>query len=133
VLDYPVLLGRALLVLGLGLEGRDPTRSLEALPEAASCFDGAGALWRRERTLTLLRGLGKAGRRAAGAALGAPALTSREREVARLAAQRLTAAEIAEQLFISRRTVETHLASVYTKLGVNSRAQLARKLAEAGN
>ena len=129
-LDYPVLLGRALLVLGLGLEGRDPARSLEALQEAASCFDGAGALWRRERTLTLLRGLGKAGRRAAGAALGAPALTSREREVARLAAQRLTAAEIAEQLFISRRTVETHLASVYTKLGVNSRAQLARKLAD---
>ncbi|MGH8973459.1 MAG: ATP-binding protein [Acidimicrobiia bacterium] len=129
-LDYPVLLGRALMVLGLGLEGRDPSRSLAALQEATSCFDATGSVWRRDRTLTLLRGLGKAGRRAAGAALGAPALTSREREVARLAARRLTAAEIADQLFISRRTVETHLASVYTKLGVNSRAQLARKLAD---
>jgi DNA-binding CsgD family transcriptional regulator len=62
--------------------------------------------------------------------VGASGLTSREREVAQLAAERLTAQEIAERLFISRRTVETHLARVYAKLGVASKSELARRLAE---
>jgi DNA-binding CsgD family transcriptional regulator len=77
-----------------------------------------------------LRGSGRAGRRAAAEGLGPEALTARELEIARSAAQRLTAQEIADRLFISRRTVEGHLASVYTKLGVSSRAELARKLDE---
>jgi DNA-binding CsgD family transcriptional regulator len=45
-------------------------------------------------------------------------LSRREREVARLAVQGLTARQIGEELFISQRTVETHLTSVYAKLGV---------------
>jgi DNA-binding CsgD family transcriptional regulator len=77
-----------------------------------------------------LRSSGAAGRRAADAAVGASGLTTREREVARLAAQRLTAQEIADRLFISRRTVETHLARVYTKLGVASKSELADRLAD---
>jgi DNA-binding CsgD family transcriptional regulator len=63
-------------------------------------------------------------------ALGARSITGRELEVARLGANRLSSAEIAARLFISHRTVETHLASVYTKLQVNSRSGLADKLAE---
>jgi DNA-binding CsgD family transcriptional regulator len=47
----------------------------------------------------------------------------------RLAAEGLTNAEIGERLFISRRTVETHLSHVFGKVGVSSRVQLA---AEAG-
>lgn len=52
------------------------------------------------------------------------ALTRREREVAELAADRLTAAQIAERLGLSPRTVENHLQRVYAKLGVAGRAEL---------
>ncbi|HMX66357.1 MAG TPA: helix-turn-helix transcriptional regulator, partial [Microthrixaceae bacterium] len=55
-------------------------------------------------------------------------LTRREREVAILAADGLAAREIGERLYVSRRTVESHLARVYTKLGIGSRAELASLL-----
>jgi DNA-binding CsgD family transcriptional regulator len=53
-------------------------------------------------------------------------LTKRELEVARMAAEGYTAAEVGRRLFIGDRTVESHLASVYSKLGINSRLQLIR-------
>jgi len=53
-------------------------------------------------------------------------LTRREREVCTLLAYGHTNAEIAEQLAISDRTVETHRANIMTKLGVKSRAELVR-------
>ncbi|GAA3972840.1 LuxR family transcriptional regulator [Actinomadura viridis] len=56
----------------------------------------------------------------------AAGLTAQELRVARLAADRLTNREIAAQLLISPRTVGHHLANVYTKLGIASRADLAR-------
>ncbi len=64
------------------------------------------------------------------ASLGGGAhLSQREREVALLAARRLTSKEIAEQLFVSTRTVENHLQRVYTKLGIKGRGELAERLA----
>lgn len=129
-LPYPALIARAELVLGLAREGRDPALSVARLTRAAERYDSMGATWRRDRALARLKGLGRAGRRAAEATMGARAITSRELEVARLAARRLSAAEIAAQLCISRRTVETHLASVYAKVGINSRGELADRLAE---
>ncbi|MFJ9455354.1 LuxR C-terminal-related transcriptional regulator [Kitasatospora sp. NPDC101447] len=57
---------------------------------------------------------------------GLTGLSAREREVAELAAQGLSSRRIAEHLVLSPRTVETHLGSVYRKLGVASRAALAR-------
>jgi DNA-binding CsgD family transcriptional regulator len=65
---------------------------------------------------------------AAGSAFGAGVLTVREREVAALAVEGLTAREIGEQLFIGERTVETHLAHCYAKLGVGSKRELIRLL-----
>ncbi|MET8509354.1 helix-turn-helix transcriptional regulator [Streptomyces sp. NPDC004787] len=53
------------------------------------------------------------------------ALSVREREVAELAARRMTSKEIAERLVLSTRTVDNHLQRIYTKLGVTSRRQLA--------
>ncbi|GLY97399.1 LuxR family transcriptional regulator [Actinoplanes sp. NBRC 103695] len=57
-----------------------------------------------------------------------PALTTRERQVAELAADGAKSREIADQLFLSPRTVENHLQRVYAKLGVNGRVELAPAL-----
>ncbi len=53
-------------------------------------------------------------------------LTAREVEVLRLAARGLTDTQVAEQLVISPRTVNFHLTSIYSKLGVSSRAAATR-------
>ena len=66
------------------------------------------------------------------ATFGVDALSRREREVALLASRGETAAQIAEKLVISERTVESHLASVYAKLGVRSKVELIRRAAEFG-
>ena len=59
-------------------------------------------------------------------------LTSREVEVLGLVATGMTSAQIAEELFLSTRTVETHLTSIYHKLGVSSRAGATRLALEHG-
>ena len=55
---------------------------------------------------------------------GPDALTASEARIARIAAQGLTNTEIAQSLFISRKTVEKHLANTYRKLRITSRSQL---------
>ena len=59
-------------------------------------------------------------------------LTQREVEVLRLVARGMTDAEIAEELFISPRTVSQHLRNAYNKLGVNNRAEATRVVVEQG-
>jgi DNA-binding CsgD family transcriptional regulator/tetratricopeptide (TPR) repeat protein len=129
---YGILHGRALEILGRALVDVDRDAALAALRDAGSTFDAAHATWRRDRCLDRLRELGGRGRRAAGGVLGLTALTTREREVARLAARRLTHREIAAVLFISERTVQGHLMNVYAKLGVGSKHEFARRAEEFG-
>jgi DNA-binding CsgD family transcriptional regulator len=118
---------RALEACGRSLADAD---RVDALRRAALAFDACGAVWRRDRTHQRLRSLGARGWKAVAAAGGPASLSRRERQVARLAAEGRTASEIAEQLFISKRTVESHLAHVYAKLGVRSRLDLVRRASE---
>jgi DNA-binding CsgD family transcriptional regulator len=122
-------LGRAHYALGRAVERPE---AVSALQRAAAILGECGSSWRRQRALDDLRRLGSAGRRAAAAALGPGSLTRREREVARLAATGMSAREIAGSLFVGERTVESHLASVYAKLGVDSKLQLVRRAGELG-
>ncbi|MGY4769743.1 AAA family ATPase [Kribbella sp. CWNU-51] len=62
---------------------------------------------------------------------GSPVLTTQEREIAVLAAAGLTNKEIGERLFLSHRTVSTHLYRIFPKLGVATRAALRDALAAA--
>ena len=77
------------------------------------------------RKMHLLRELARLGTKRA----GGPGLTSAERQVADLVAAGRTNREVASDLYMGMRTVEAHLSSIYRKLGVRSRMQVA---AEAG-
>jgi DNA-binding CsgD family transcriptional regulator len=57
-------------------------------------------------------------------------LTVSERRVAKLAADGLSNPEIAQALFVTRKTVETHLGRAYRKLGISGRGELANALGE---
>ena len=63
--------------------------------------------------------------------LGYHSLTQREDEIAVMAARGASNTEIARRLVLSVRTVETHLAHVYDKLGINSRGALHDAMAAA--
>jgi DNA-binding CsgD family transcriptional regulator len=65
------------------------------------------------------------------AAGGVTALTERELQVARLIVDRRTNAEIAAELFLSRKTVETHIRNLFHKLEVSSRVDVARAVERA--
>ncbi|MFE3448776.1 ATP-binding protein [Nonomuraea sp. NPDC059194] len=107
---------------GARLAMGDRTAAAAALAEAAERFAALGATRDAARCRHELRGFGVATpavrRRAAGL------LSPREREVARLVALGRTNKEIAEVLFLSRRTVETHVATLLRKLGVRSRTEI---------
>ncbi|HEX6348637.1 MAG TPA: BREX system ATP-binding domain-containing protein [Candidatus Dormibacteraeota bacterium] len=99
---------------------------------AEELYQGLGAAMDLGRIRSFLRALGRrpAGRGARPRSRsGWGSLTESELRVARLVPEGLSNPEIAEKLFISRRTVETHLKHVYAKLELTSRVQLAAELA----
>jgi DNA-binding CsgD family transcriptional regulator len=83
----------------------------------------------------VLRRLGRREHRRRGAARahgeGLEALTARELEVARLVVDRKTNPEIAAKLFLSQKTVETHLRHAFRKLDISSRVELASAIERA--
>jgi DNA-binding NarL/FixJ family response regulator len=58
------------------------------------------------------------------------ALTRRQLDIARLVADDLSNKQIAARLFLSERTVETHITNILNKLGLNSRVQISRRVPE---
>jgi DNA-binding CsgD family transcriptional regulator len=114
-------LGAALLAQQHRLAATEPLRM--ALDLANRC--GAKAL--EEKVRALLLTVGARPRRAAVA--GRDALTPRERRLAEMAAEGHTNREIAEALFITTKTVETHLRHVFEKLAIGSRRELPEALA----
>jgi DNA-binding CsgD family transcriptional regulator len=85
-----------------------------------------GAVPLAEAARAELRATGARPRRAA--FTGVDALTPAERRVAQLAAEGLTNTQIAQSLFVTTKTVQTHLARVYRKLDIASRRQLPAAL-----
>lgn len=100
-----------------------PTVAVDRAVEALAVFDRLGAAPAGDRARRLLRRLGH--RPPPGRPSG-NALSERELQVAELVAQGLSNAEVAARLFISPRTVTTHLERIYRRMGFSSRADLSR-------
>lgn len=114
-------LGEALRVARRRTDAREPLHL--GIKLAADC--GSSAL--RTRAVEALEALGDRPRRHVFA--GLEALTASERRVADLAALGRANREIAQELFVTPKTVENHLGRIYTKLGISGRRDLARVLA----
>lgn len=113
---------RALLLLGsLRRRARQRRAAREALEEARDEFARLGARVWLDRAEAELRSIG-------GRAPAPDGLTPSERRVAELVAEGQTNREVVAALFLSERTVESHLSNAYRKLGVRSRTELARKV-----
>jgi DNA-binding CsgD family transcriptional regulator len=115
-------LGAALLAEGHRLAAR------EALTEALDLAHRCRADALEDLARALLVKTGARPRRAS--ARGSDALTPRERRIAAMAAEGLANREIAEALFITTKTVETHLGRAYRKLDIGSRQELPAALAD---
>ena len=119
----PFELARVQLAYGERLRrNKDKTQAREQLITARNTFDRIGAApWSRRADQEL---------RATGLAVpskdtvGAGSLTPQQLEIAQLAAAGMTNKEIGERLFLSPRTIGTHLYQVFPKLGITSRAAL---------
>jgi DNA-binding NarL/FixJ family response regulator len=118
-------LGAALRAAGKRRDAREPL--LDGLALAARC--GGLALETRARSELAAVGV----RPRATDRSGAESLTPSELRVARLAAEGSTNREIAQTLFVTEKTVETHLGRAFRKLDISSRRQLRDVLADAAD
>jgi DNA-binding CsgD family transcriptional regulator len=118
---------RALIDLGAALRRHNHRKEArEPLREGVALAQRCGATALRDRGQAELIATGARPRRVA--LRGADALTPSERRVAGLAARGLSTPEIAQQLFVTVNTVESHLRHVYSKLGIHSRDELLSML-----
>ena len=124
-----ILAGRALAQAG------ERGQAATELERSAAAFDAFGSSRLRAEAERELRKLGRRIHRRTrpgdADAPGVASLTGRELEVARLVADGKTNAEIAAALYLSPKTVETHLRNTFRKLSVSSRLQVAREVEQS--
>ena len=126
----PVQLEHARALVDIGAALRRANRRADArapLRQALDIAERGGMRLLAERARDELQAAGARPRRAA--LTGPQALTPAEHRVAHFAADGHTNREIAEELYVTRRTVETHLTHVFQKLDIRARAELPAALA----
>jgi DNA-binding NarL/FixJ family response regulator len=121
-LRMPHAAGRVHLALARTLAETDPDTAVEEARQALHTFEDLGATRDADRAAAFLRSQGVAGR--TGPKLVGQ-LSKRELEVLRLLGEGLTNAEIAARLYISTKTVATHVGNVFAKLQLRNRAEAA--------
>ncbi|MFC5064454.1 helix-turn-helix transcriptional regulator [Actinomycetospora atypica] len=128
--DWPVERATVRLHYGEWLRRRRrPLEAREMLVAALEAFDALGAAAPADRVRAELRAAGSGDRREVEPQVDPLAeLTPQQREIVRLAASGLRNREIAERLFLSPRTVGSHLHHAYPKLGISGRHQLVSVL-----
>ena len=125
---WPLWRGRLLLAHGRWLRRRrHVTDSRSTLREARDLFDAIGATPWGDQARSELRASGETSRRRDPSARDD--LTAQELQIAQLAATGLSNREIGRRLYLSHRTISTHLYRVFPKLGITSRAELRAALA----
>jgi ATP/maltotriose-dependent transcriptional regulator MalT len=125
---WPFLRGRVLLSYGAWLRRqRRVARARAPLRAARQAFDALGAIGWGERARQELRASGESS--ASRTPDARDQLSPQELQIANMAAQGLSNREIGQKLYLSHRTVASHLYRVFPKLEITSRAQLGRVLA----
>jgi DNA-binding CsgD family transcriptional regulator len=121
--NWPFERSRMQLMLGSRLRRRKQIQEArEPLRAARDGFDSLGARLWAERAREELRAAGVPSREPAPAAWSS--LSAQELQVARMVAEGLSNRQIGERLYLSHRTVGSHLYRIFPKLGITSRAQL---------
>jgi DNA-binding NarL/FixJ family response regulator len=134
----PIEAGLSRMLAGRALaEAGERNRAVTELQYAAAQLAACGALRYRDEAERELRRLGhrtyRRTRPGKPDGIGIDSLTERELQVARLVVDRKTNPEIAAELFLSQKTVETHLRNIFRKIGVASRVELARTFERAAD
>jgi DNA-binding CsgD family transcriptional regulator len=124
--------GRAQLLAARALvESDDRKRAVGILETAEEVFATAGAECYRRQAVAELRRLGRRRPpRTSEGTVGVASLTAREREIAALVVEGKTNREVATSCYISEKTVETHVAHIFAKLGVSTRTALKASLGD---
>lgn len=121
-LRMPQAVARVHLALARAVSGTDRDTAVEEARQALRIFEDLGATHDADQAAAFLRSLGVAGRTGP-KLLGE--LSKREVEVLRLLGEGLTNAEIAARLYISTKTVATHVGNIFAKLQIRNRAEAA--------
>jgi DNA-binding NarL/FixJ family response regulator len=123
-LELPLEACRTRLLLARAIAASEPEAAIAEARGALASLEALGASRDADAAAAFLRTLGVKASRSSGPR-GVGLLTKRELEVLGLLGEGLSNPQMAERLFVTRKTVENHVASVLSKLGLRGRAQAA--------